>query len=190
MAGQKHPFSPSEVKRIKRYLIAENKNRDYLLFAIGLDSCLRGSDILNLRVCDLIGSHGPKDEINIIQKKTGRTTTIRLQGETKDYLLKFVEAERKKPESYLFTGRKWTGKPISQIQYSRLVKNWCNEIGLDPENYSTHSVRKSRPAYIYDQTKNIEVCKQILGHINCGATSHYLGIDKNKALDISSKYSL
>jgi len=190
MVGQKRPFTPAQVKQIKRFLTAENRTRDLTLFSVGLDTMLRGSDLLGLRVQDLVVSGKVKDRAHIKQQKTGKTVTVQLQPDTKALLLEFVEKEGKEPEDFLFTGRKQTGKPISLIQYSRLVKLLCHEIGLEPESFSTHSIRKTKPALIYDKTKNIEVCRQALGHSNCSATSHYLGIDKNKALDIAAEFVL
>jgi integrase len=52
------------------------------------------------------------------------------------------------------------------------------------------SLRRTRAAYIYEQTRNIEVVRQLLGHSSVGSTSAYLNIDKKRALDIGRRYEL
>ena len=43
---------------------------------------------------------------------------------------------------------------------------------------------------IYEQTRNIEAVRQLLGHASVGSTSAYLNIDKRKALDIGRRWEL
>ena len=55
----------------------------------------------------------------------------------------------------------------------------------DLENYSTHSVRKTRPSEIFKQTQNVEVCRLLLGHSDISATSAYLGIQDSDAIAVA-----
>lgn len=56
-----------KIERVKR-ILKENGSRDYLLFLLGINSGLRISDILNLKVCDV----KDKEYIEIKEKKTGK----------------------------------------------------------------------------------------------------------------------
>lgn len=47
---------PEQIQQIKEYL-KENSKRNYILFVMGINTGLRISDILKLRIGDLKGSH-------------------------------------------------------------------------------------------------------------------------------------
>ena len=81
-------------------------------------------------------------------------------------------------------------QPISQMQYQRLVKGWLESLGLAADDYSTHSLRKTKASAIYDATKNVEAVRQLLGHASVAATSAYLGIEQAKALDIAKNHKM
>ena len=49
-------------------------------------------------------------------------------------------------------------------------------------DYSTHSLRKTKPLEIFKQTQNVEVCRLLLGHSDISATSAYLGIQDSDAI--------
>ena len=57
--------NPKDIKAIKR-MLAGNP-RDYCIFVLGINTNLRASDILNLRVRDVQG----QDELVLKEKKTG-----------------------------------------------------------------------------------------------------------------------
>lgn len=72
-----------------------------------------------------------------------------------------------------------------------MVKKWGRLARIrDVSGYATHSLRRTRAAYIYEQTRNIEAVRQLLGHNSIGSTSAYLNIDKRKALDIGRRWEL
>jgi hypothetical protein len=59
-------------------------------------------------------------------------------------LEKWINQSAKKPNNYLFTGRVGGGMtPLSVRQFSRLVKTWTADIGLDASAYGTESLRKT-----------------------------------------------
>ena len=189
--GQKKPLTRNQIKKIKTLLISEGNLRDVALFGLSIDSMLRSSDLLNLRVGDLIDTNGEiPAKIDIQQKKTGKTVTIQTQDDTIDSLLKWIEVSGKASNDFIFTGRKGTGRPISHVQHTRLVKKWVELLELPSKLYSTHSLRRSKSSIVYAETKDIEVCRQLLGQSNTSATSRYLGIEKEDALKISAGIKL
>jgi len=44
-------------------------------------------------------------------------------------------------EGYLFPSRLHESLHLSTRQYAHIVDSWVEEIGLDPANYGTHSMR-------------------------------------------------
>ena len=44
---------------------------------------------------------------------------------------------------------------LSTRQYALIVKKWVASIGLDPMEYGTHTMRRTKVALIYQKTKNL-----------------------------------
>ena len=55
---------------------------------------------------------------------------------------------------------------ITTRQYARILKAWLKDIGLDPYEYATHSIRRTKVSMIYRKTKNIRAIQLLLGHSN------------------------
>ena len=56
------------------------------------------------------------------------------------------------------------------------------EIGLRPEDYETHSPRRTKASIIYKQTGNPHAVRILLGHTKITSTVRYLGVDVEDAL--------
>ena len=89
---------------------------------------------------------------------------------------------------FIFTGQMshFTRKPITSQQYAKIVKNWMRSLGIeDVSQYSTHSIRKSKPTLIYNQTKNVDAVRRLLGQSSVTVTSAYLGTSDESSLDLA-----
>ena len=87
-------------------------------------------------------------------------------------------------DSWIFVGNKshYTKLPITQKQYSRIVKRWVSLLGVeDTSDFSTHSLRK---------TQSPEICRRLLGHANLSATSSYLGIEDSDAILVARNHHI
>jgi len=74
---------------------------------------------------------------------------------------------------------------MSTRQYARIVENWVKDIGLDPSEYGTHSMRRTKATLIYRRTHNLRAVQLLLGHTKLESTVRYLGIEVDDALEIS-----
>ena len=82
--------------------------------------------------------------------------------------------------------RHFTRKPISTQQYAKIVKKWMKSLGVeDVSQYSTHSIRKSKPTLIYNKTKNVDAVRRLLGQSSVTATREYLGTSDESSLDLA-----
>jgi Phage integrase family len=123
------------------------------------------------------------DEITIRQQKTGEANVVGVSDYTRKVLGRWIIASKKLPEDYLFTRLKGDRrKPLTRDHYRELVKRWARIARADPRAFSTHSLRRTKAAYIYEQTRNIEVIRELLGQKSVSATSAYLNVGKKKAL--------
>ena len=76
---------------------------------------------------------------------------------------------------------------LSTQQYARLVDEWVEAIGLRPEEYGTHSLRRTKASIIYKATGNIRAIQILLGHSKIENTVRYLGVDIEDALTLAEK---
>jgi len=127
-----------DVRAIKK-LIA-NSSRDSAIFAIGINTNLRASDILRLTIGQMKDVK-PGHEIEIIEKKTKKKRRITLNQEATSAIQKLLtdlNGKYQDPDS-LFQGQRG---PLTVKTVTQLVKKWCSDINLQG-NYGSHTMRKT-----------------------------------------------
>ena len=182
----KKPLNEQQVKTLRK--IVSDKPLHSLLLNLSVDLMLRSSDLLSLRVKDVINDSGSvKTEVKVKQKKTGKTTlSIPLSKNSIDVIKKHLVD--KEQDDFIFMGQMghFMRKPICSQQYARIVKGWMKKLGLeDTSEYSTHSMRKTKPSVIYNKTHNVDAVRRLLGQSSVTATSSYLGVTDNSALELA-----
>ena len=187
----KKPLNEQQVKTLRKIVI--DKPLHELLLNLSGDLMLRSSDLLSLRVKDVMNESGSiKTEVRVKQKKTGKTTlNIPLSKNSLDVIKKHLVD--KKQEDFIFMGQMghFMKKPICSQQYARIVKGWMRKLGLeDVSEYSTHSMRKTKPSVIYDKTYNVDAVRRLLGQSSVTATSSYLGVTDNSALELARSINI
>ena len=194
--GKKPPLEWDQVQAIKTALVELGSSRDRALFALAIDSSLRGHDLLQLRRRDVCGPDGILEQIRVRPSKTkestGKIVVFEPLAYTRQLLRELIEDEDIAWDGFLFVRTQKVASnrtALSERAYQNLVKKWVSYIGLHPERYGTHSLRRTRPAYIYRNTGNLRVCQVILGHSSITNTQEYLGIEENEALEISRKFA-
>jgi integrase len=149
--GQREPFRPGQVNRIKRKLGKRGVAglRDLALFSTAIDTMLRAPDLLELKVKDVRQRNRVmRDTIKLETLHGGGKIQCALSQATMDVLEQWINQSAKKPGNYLFSGRMQGGlSAISSRQLSRLVKGWAKDIGLDEMAYGPGSLRRSRAKY-------------------------------------------
>ena len=183
----KSPLNANQVKTLRKLL--EEKPLDSLLLNLGVDLMLRSSDLLQLKVQDVMNESGkPKTEVKVKQKKTGKNTLLIPLSPNSIKVIKRFLSDRQLDE-YIFKGQlsHLSRKPITTQQYARIVKRWLkNLLGIEDVNqYSTHSLRKTKPSVIYEKTHNVDAVRRLLGQSSISATNEYLGVTDNASLDLA-----
>ena len=90
-------------------------------------------------------------------------------------------------EDFVFPSRVDQTRHLSTRQYARLVDEWVTAIGLRPEEYGTHSLRRTKASIIYKATGNIRAIQILLGHSKIENSVRYLGVDIEDALTLAEK---
>lgn len=187
LTGQKSPFKLHEIWSIRTRLQLASRTRDLGLFNLAIDSKLRGCDLVSLRVRDVSNGDEILRRATVIQKKTGRPVQFEITIQTRNALNAWITKAQLQEEDYLFATRANKSAHLSTRQYARLVKSWAADIGLDPESYGTHSLRRTKPTIIYRNTKNLRAVQLLLGHTKLESTVRYLGVEVEDALEISEQ---
>lgn len=190
LIGQKPPLKPKDVWAIRARLQLNGSKRDLALFNLAIDSKLRGCDLVALRVEDVCVGVTPRQRTSIVQNKTGRPVQFELSEQTQASVAAWVAERQSQLGDPLFPSRIRGRAHLSTRQYARILKDWVTSIGLDPNLYGTHSMRRTKAAQIYKKTGNLRAVQLLLGHTKLESTVRYLGIEVEDALQISEQVEL
>lgn len=159
-----------KINTVKR-ILKQNGSRDYLLFLMGINSGLRISDILKLKVKDV----KDKEYIELIEQKTNKYKRFPITNSFKYELEEYILG--KLPNEYLFASQKG-GKSISRIQAYRIICNACVNAGIKAR-IGTHTLRKTFGYHFYQENKDVALLQQIFNHSAPSVTLKYIGINQD-----------
>ncbi|WWU66489.1 tyrosine-type recombinase/integrase [Clostridium baratii] len=169
-------------------LSGDNKERNMMLFYIGVATGYRMQDIVNLTIGELKEAVESgefriqeqkqyKSYIKHIKKnpkskrKPPKKRVVLIKPMLKKILRKYVT--NKKKSEYAFKSNKGDGY-ITAKSYSKILTNVAKELNID--NISGHSLRKTYITRIWDATGDLELCRRALGHKSIETTKEYLGL--------------
>ena len=190
LVGQKRPLLPKQVWAIRARLELAGNLRDLALFNLAIDSKLRGCDLVRLKVSDLVVGERVRERVTVIQSKTNRPVQFEVSENTRDSIWNWVCCPEMRGSAHLFPSRLHRRPHLSTRQYARLVRNWVSVVGLDPNDYGTHSLRRTKAAQIYRKTGNLRAVQLLLGHTKVDSTVRYLGVELEDALSIAEKIDI
>lgn len=153
LVGQKPPLKLKELWAIRVRLQLTGHTRNLALFNLAIDSKLRGCDLVCLRVREISQGTSICIRAIVLQRKTRRPVQFEISEQTRTALAAWIHSSRLGPADYLFPGGLGRSTHLSTRQYARIVDAWVASIGLDPHAYGTHSLRRTKAALIYRQTK-------------------------------------
>lgn len=187
IVGQKAPFKLKDIWALRVRLQMQGRVRELALFNLGIDSKLRGCDLVALRVSDVCHGDQMASRAIVMQHKTQRPVQFEITASTRDALQTWIKHAGLSSEDFLFPSRLHESPHLGTRQYARIVGHWVKELGLDPADYGTHSMRRTKATLIYRRTKNLRAVQLLLGHSKLESTVRYLGIEVDDALEISEQ---
>ena len=163
---------------IKDYL-RDSNYRNYIMFLIGINTGLRISDILRLRVRDVSGSH-----ISLREKKTRKQKRILINYELKKALQDFITG--KPPNEYLIRSREGINRPITREMAYKIIRQIGDEFGLS--ELGCHTLRKTFGYIFYNETtdKDIGMLMDDFNHASPKITLRYIGMEQD-TMDMALK---
>lgn len=159
--------TPEEIREFKEGLLYVCTKRDWFMFVLGINTGLRISDIVKLKVGEVRG----KTTAQLIEQKSGKVRKLFL-GSIQNEIIQYCEG--KADEDYLFPSKKG-GKPISTTQAYRVLDKVADWLGRD--DIGTHTMRKTFGYHYYKRTKDIATLMDIFNHSAPHITKRYIGIN-------------
>jgi len=163
LIGQKPPLKLKEIWAVRIRLQIARRIRDLALFNLAIDSKLRGCDLVRLRLRDVAHGEHVVSRATVLQQKTGQPVRFELTEQTREAVRAWIAERSLSAGDFLFPSRHRQSPHISTRQYARIVNAWVSLIGLDPHDYGTHSLRRTKATLIYRRTKNLRAVQLLLG---------------------------
>ena len=169
-----------DIKLIRRHL--SDKPRDLCMFSLGINTNLRASDLLKIKVGQVrnlqVGEH-----FSVKEKKTQKDRNITLNKTVHEAIQNLLGTMPDADDGdYLFRSRKG-GTALCVPYLNSLVKGWCSEINLKG-NYGSHTLRKTF-GYIHRTLFNTDIptLMMMFNHSTQKQTLTYLGIQPSEIKD-------
>lgn len=161
-----------KLQQIKDFLY--NRNPKYgLMFTLGINTGLRVSDLLNLKVADVINKH-----IIITEQKTGKYQRILINHELRKEIDKYIQNRNLIETDFLIQSQKGINKPLSRIQAYNILNIAANACGIT-DRIGTHTMRKTFGFWYYKKYKDVALLQEIFGHSSQSITLRYIGINSD-----------
>ena len=131
---------------------------------------LRISDILSLRLCDIV-MDGDRYRLEIVEQKTGKKRIFTVPLVIQQYVENYCLRNGIHREERIF--------PITERAVQKQLKIVCDYLGY--EGISTHSFRKWYATEIYKSNGcDIALVQRLLQHSSAATTQRYIGIEPQR----------
>ncbi|MED3646618.1 tyrosine-type recombinase/integrase [Halalkalibacterium halodurans] len=161
-----------QIQAIKRSL-KKKSPRDYLLFTIGINTGLRISQLLALKIKDVYDGQKPKD---YLQLESGEI--VYLNDQVKKALQFYAHFIEFQEQHCLFASTN-PDQPMTRQHAYRIIKQAALQVGLT-DQIGTHTLRKTFGYHAYRQGVALSLLQQRFNHQTPAQTLRYIGIAKNE----------
>jgi integrase len=169
-----------KIKQMKK-LLKKQSRRNQFLFVLGINTGLRISDLLRLKVGDVRG----KSHILITEKKTGKRKRFKINSKLRKQIDKYTAGMR--AEEYLFASKKRPA-PITRVRAYQIINGAARKVGLS--EIGTHTLRKTFGYHFYQRTKDVATLQMIFNHSHPSITLRYIGINQDLMDEAVDHFSL
>ena len=105
IVGQKAPFRIKDIWALRVRLQMESRVRELALFNLGIDSKLRGCDLVSLRVRDVCHGDQVATRAVVMQHKTQRPVQFEITPVTREAVQTWIKQAGLRSEDFLFPSR-------------------------------------------------------------------------------------
>ncbi|MDR7318898.1 tyrosine-type recombinase/integrase [Brevibacillus nitrificans] len=172
---------PEIIRAIKKDLKSQKDIRNYLLFEIGINTGLRISDILQLRVKDL-----KKKYLYLIEVKTKKQKQFEMNPHVRKELLTYLEG--RDDEEFVIKSRQGVNKPLKRSMTYKILRKIAKKYGL--EQIGNHTLRKTYGYFFYQETHDIAMLQKIFNHSDPQFTLRYIGIIQDTINEATKRFRI
>ncbi len=152
--------------------------RNYAIILLALHTGLRSVDIFNLKLADI---DWRKNEINIIQRKTGTALTLPLHKEVGGALADYILNHRPNADSpYVFIRSMAPATKLSDDGTGmNILKPYLKEIsdgGSNVDGKGFHALRRSVGTWLIESGSDVPTAAQVLGHKDHNSSKRYISL--------------
>lgn len=173
-------YTIDEVKRIENSVdtATVQGKRDYAIILLASRMGLRSGDIVRLKIEDIKG----KDEINIIQQKTGKALHLPIIEEVSEAIEDYLSVRPLSVAKEIFINVYAPYNPISTGTIRNLLRKYIATADIDVGNRrkGPHALRSSLASSMVNDDISYETVRKVLGHSSNNAIKHYARIDVEK----------
>lgn len=163
--------SKQDIHNMCDWFYSKGWDKYAILFWFGVNSGLRISDIIGLKVKDVYG----KNKILIREQKTGKIKEFPLKDDLKEMLWDYTRGRNE--EDWVFEGRQH--RQLDRSQVYRRINEAVEALGIDA-NVGTHTMRKTFGYHHFRQYNNITLLQTIFNHTSPDVTKRYIGITQDE----------
>ena len=175
------PLTDEEVDLVARSIDGVFAKRDRALFLLGVKSGFRVSELLSLRLGDVVQAGHMVERVTVRRRNMKKKTegrTVLLHPDAKAALAGWISemqvGGQLPADTFVFLSRKGRNQPVSRVQAWRILRT-AYEANEMTGNLGTHSMRKTFASKVYDLLDHDLVKTQrALGHRNINSTAQYL----------------
>jgi integrase len=184
-----------KIAQIKNLLSGQQRYRDLLLFVVGINSALRISDLLTLRIGHFLDEQNRiNHRFEIHEQKRGKRHDVVINNSIQEAFEEFLKAYpsiEDSPDNFVFFNTKSNNftEPIKRGQAWTFITTICHEMGLRG-NYGTHSLRKTWGYHARMQGVDLALIMHKLNHESIAYTKRYLGITDQELQAVVQKLNL
>lgn len=176
-----------KINEMKKFLRKQSQ-RDLLLFVLGVNTGIRVSELLSLKVEDIREGDMLKDFLYIDDPKHEEKKAYYLNHSVRKELEIYLASHEFNPTDYLFKSKK-INLPITRQQAYRIINHAAKEVGITGK-IGTHTLRKTFGYHAYRKGIAISILKSIYNHSSPTETLRYIGIEKGEQLPIKVDVNL
>jgi len=136
IVGQKAPFKLRDIWALRVRFQMENRVRELALFNLGLDSKLRGCDLVSLKVRDICHGDQVASRAVVMQHKTQRPVQFEITPATRDAVQKWIKQAGLKSDGFVFPSRIHESPHLGTRQYARILEGWVRNVSMTLRHHS------------------------------------------------------
>ncbi|WP_053366338.1 tyrosine-type recombinase/integrase [Bacillus sp. FJAT-27245] len=167
----------AQINAIKEEL-RENSQRDVLLFVFGINTGIRVSDLLSIKVKDVWDGESVKEFMIIHDCDGGKPQAFYLNNSIRNELELFFQLYKLEANDYLFKSKK-NELPITRQQAYRIINHAAKKVGVTGK-IGTHTLRKTFGYHAYRKGIAISILMAVFNHHSPKETLKYIGIENGE----------